>query len=110
MLLIGQEKYTVRKLKPDENRILEDYFYNTFYVPDNIEPLPREILRIPYYQKYFCGFGNKEGDYCFVAQENITKKIVGAVWTRFVDDTAIGIDCNTPFLLISVDDKHDINA
>ncbi len=78
-----------------------NFFFDTFYVPEGLEPLPREVLSLPYYQKYFINICSREGDYCFVAEDIFSKEIAGAVWTRIINDD-IGTDYNTPFLLISV--------
>lgn len=101
--------YIVSKQTSGHNIKIEDFFYDTFYVPDNLDPLPREIVKLPFYQKYICDLGCKEGDYCFVAQDSITGETVGAVWTRFIEDDVI-VERGSPFLLISVSAEYRGNG
>lgn len=92
--------YSTKVQTSNFNVEMEKFFLDTFYVPENMEPLPREIFSIPYYQKYFKDICSREGDYCFIAQDILSKEVIGAAWTRIIDD--IEVNCDAPFLLISV--------
>ena len=96
--------YLVREKTTGCDSRIEDFFYDTFYMPDGIAPLPRKILSLPYYQKYFDDLGSRKGDLCYEAYDTHTCDVVGAVWTRLVSDSEI--ESNTPFLLISVSAEY----
>ena len=100
-----RHSYSISKLKPEEDVKFEDLLYETFYVPDNMEPLPKEIVSLPYYRQYISDLGSRKGDCCFVAKDSFGGEIVGAVWTRIMNDTMVA-ENNTPFLLIAVSPEH----
>ncbi|HIS36959.1 TPA: GNAT family N-acetyltransferase, partial [Candidatus Scatousia excrementigallinarum] len=60
---------------------------------------PKSIVELPELKIYYQEFGTEKGDICLVAETD--NKIVGAVWTRIVNDFA-HIDDNTPSLAIAV--------
>lgn len=97
--------YPVRKKTPACDQKIEDFFYDTFFLPPDMTPLPREILDDPYYRKFFSNLGREEGDFCFEAYEAVTNEIVGIVWTRIIHHVS-ECDCRAPFLLISVSAKY----
>ena len=89
----------IRELGPDETEILENFLYYAIYVPEGQTPPPREILERPELQVYINCFGFLEGDNCLVAEED--GRIVGAVWTRIMDDYG-HVDSFTPSFAISL--------
>ena len=95
------DTYPVRKNTPDCDKKIEDFFYDTFYLPFGMTSLPREILNTPYYRKFFFNLGREEGDFCFEAYDATTNEIVGIVWSRLIPYDSER-DYKTPFLLISV--------
>ena len=98
-------EYRVRKKTSGCDSKFEDFFYDTFYVPEGLCSLPRDILRLPYYQQYFSDLGSRKGDLCYEAFDTRTSAVIGAVWTRFIIND-IKIDTNTPYLLISVSAEY----
>lgn len=98
-------QYSIREKNAISSSQIKDYFLDTFYLPDGMAPLPREILELPFYQKYYGNLGSQIGDVCFEAYDVLTKEIVGAVWTRIVDDDG-RFDNSAPFLLIAVSSAH----
>ena len=78
---------------------LEFFLYEAIFIPEGIEPPPREIIFSPELQIYIKNFGEGRADFCFVAE--IDKKIVGAAWSRIMNDYG-HIDDQTPSLALSV--------
>ncbi len=92
-------EYTVRKIRESEYGVLEDFLYLAVFVPDGVEPPPREIVFRPELRVYTEGFGKRDGDLCLVAETG--ERIVGAVWTRIMNDYG-HIDGETPSMAVSV--------
>ena len=91
--------YIIRKIKQEESDVLNTFLYEAIFIPEGVEPPPKEIINQPELQVYVDGFGNKDGDIAFVAESNGT--IVGAVWVRIMDDYG-HIDDKTPSFAISL--------
>lgn len=87
-------KYTIRELSSNEYKILEDFLYEAIFLPEGVDSPSRDIIKQPELQLYISEFG-KEDDNAFVAE--IDGKVVGAVWTRIMNDYG-HIDDRTPFL------------
>ena len=79
-------KYTIRELSSNEYKILEDFLYEAIFIPEGVDSPSRDIIKQPELQLYISEFG-KEDDNAFVAE--IDGKVVGAVWTRIMNDTDI---------------------
>lgn len=90
--------YIIRKIRPDEYSILDDFLYEAIFIPEGVQPPPKSIIEKPELQVYVEDFGKKD-DYCLVAE--VDSKIIGAVWVRMMDDYG-HIDNNTPSLAISL--------
>jgi acetyltransferase, GNAT family len=90
--------YKIRKLKKDEVRILEIFLYEAIFISEGVEPPPKDIINHPDLNIYISDFGGKT-DLCYVAE--VSKKIVGAAWTRIINDYG-HIDDETPSLSISL--------
>lgn len=92
-------EYTIRELREDEHSVLDDFLYEAIFIPKGVEPPPREIIDQPELQVYVQSFGESEHDNCLVAEVN--GDIVGAVWTRIMQDYG-HIDNRTPSFAISL--------
>ena len=95
-------KYTIRELSSNEYKILEDFLYEAIFLPEGVDSPSRDIIKQPELQLYISEFG-KEDDNAFVAE--IDGKVVGAVWTRIMNDYG-HIDDKTPSLAISLYKKY----
>ena len=62
-------------------------------------PPDREIIEQPELKIYYEDFGTGRADHCIVADDN--GKVVGAVWTRIMDDYG-HVDDETPSFAISL--------
>lgn len=91
--------YTIREIQKPEYPLLDDFLYEAIFVPEGIEPPPKTIITSPELQVYVAHFGEAKGDLGFVAE--VEGSIVGAVWTRIMNDYG-HIDDNTPSLAISL--------
>ena len=91
--------YTIRSLHQDEISLLKDFLYEAIFIPEGVEPPPRDIVERPELQVYIEGFGTRQGDYCLVA--DCSGKVVGAVWTRIMNDYG-HVDDETPSFAISL--------
>ena len=90
--------YTIRELSPNEYKVLEDFLYEAIYIPEGVDLPPRNIIDQPELQIYINEFG-KEDDNALVAE--VDGKIIGAVWTRIMNDYG-HIDDDTPSFAISL--------
>ena len=97
--VIGGTGYFIRGLRSNETGLLEEFLYEAIFVPEGEEPPPREIVMKPELRVYVDGFGGREGDNCLVAEAD--GEVVGAVWTRIMDDYG-HIDDETPSFAISI--------
>lgn len=79
--------------------MLETFLYEAIFVPEGVEAPPREIIYQPELQVYIEDFGERAGDNCLACEYG--GKIVGAVWTRIMNDYG-HIDNDTPSFAISL--------
>ena len=89
----------IRKLRDDETELLKDFLYEAIYIPDGIQPPERSIIELPKLVIYYENFGNSPADNCLVAE--VDGKVVGAVWTRIMNDYG-HVDDDTPSFAISL--------
>ncbi len=89
----------IRKLKNTETELLKDFLYEAIYIPDGIQPPERSIIELPELSIYYENFGNGPADNCLVAE--VDGKVVGAVWTRIMNDYG-HVDDDTPSFAISL--------
>ncbi|MBO7708875.1 MAG: GNAT family N-acetyltransferase [Lachnospiraceae bacterium] len=93
------EEYMIRDLRENETDLLKAFLYEAIFVPEGTEPPPRDIVEKPELRVYTDGFGSGKGDNCLVAEAG--GKIVGAVWTRIMNDYG-HVDDDTPSFAISL--------
>lgn len=91
---------TIRELEFDETEVLEEFLYLAIFVPEGTVAPPRDIIEKPELRLYIDCFGFLEGDNCLVAEEE-DGKIIGAVWTRIMEDYG-HVDNYTPSFAISI--------
>ena len=89
----------IRKLRADETELLKDFLYEAIFIPEEIQPPERSIIELPELAIYYEEFGNGPADYCLVTE--VDGKVVGAVWTRIMDDYG-HVDDDTPSFAISL--------
>lgn len=89
----------IRPLLPDEMDLLKDFLYEAIFIPEGVLPPPREIIEQPELRIYYEEFGSGPADYCFVAEA--AGRVVGAVWTRIMNDYG-HVDDETPSFAISL--------
>lgn len=91
--------YIIRKIEENEIGILNDFLYEAIFIPEGVQPLPKDIIKQPELQVYVSEFGTRIGDYGLVAEVN--NQIIGAVWVRIMNDYG-HIDNQTPSFAISL--------
>ena len=91
--------YVIRELKESEYGILDDFLYEAIFIPEGVSAPPRDIIKQPELQVYVADFGRNKGDTALAAEAD--GKIVGAVWTRIMNDYG-HIDDETPSFAISL--------
>lgn len=96
-------EYIIRQLRENERGLLSDFLYEAIFIPEGVEPPPREITKQPELQVYIERFGERDHDRCLVAEVNGT--VVGAVWTRIMQDYG-HIDDETPSFAISLNKEY----
>lgn len=88
----------IRKIKPSEYKLLNDFLYEAIFIPEGVEPPPRDIIYQPELFIYVSDFG-KSDDCCLLAE--IRGEVIGAVWCRHIKDYGY-VNTKTPSLAISV--------
>ena len=63
---------------------MRDFLYEAIFIPEGVEPLPRDVVDLPELKLYIQDFGKKQDDCCLVVEYD--GKVVGAVWTRIMND------------------------
>ncbi|SCY42746.1 Ribosomal protein S18 acetylase RimI [Lachnospiraceae bacterium XPB1003] len=89
----------LRKLREEEIELLKDFLYEAIFIPEGVEPPDREIIELSELKIYYEGFGTGKADHCIVAEDD--DKVVGAVWTRIMNDYG-HVDDETPSFAISL--------
>ena len=103
MVTDNDRAYVIREIRKDEFVLLKDFLYEAIFIPEGVTPPPRSILDQPELRVYIDDFGSRKGDHCLVADCN--GKVVGAVWTRIMDDYG-HVDDDTPSLAISLYEEY----
>lgn len=91
--------YLIREMEPQEYPLLRDFLYEAIFIPEGMEPPPREIIEQPELLLYIADFGSRKDDRCLVAE--VSGNVIGAVWVRIMDDYG-HIDDDTPSFAISL--------
>ena len=89
----------LRELRKNEIDLLPDFLYEAIFIPEGVDPPAREIIELPELKIYYEDFGTGKADYCIVADDN--GKVIGAVWTRIMNDYG-HVDDDTPSFAISL--------
>lgn len=90
----------LRMLRDSETELLREFLYEAIFIPEGVDPPDRSIINLPELAIYYENFGSGEADNCIVAEEN-NNKVIGAVWTRIINDYG-HIDDDTPSFSISL--------
>ena len=93
------KSYVIRMLRKNETDLLKDFLYEAIFIPKGAEAPERDIIEKPELRVYTDDFGTRKGDNCLVA--DFGGKVVGAVWTRIMDDYG-HVDEDTPSFAISL--------
>jgi ribosomal protein S18 acetylase RimI-like enzyme len=93
------EGIVIRKMQPEETDLLKKYLYEAIFIPEGAEPPARDIVERPELKLYYEGFGSGRADHCLVAEAD--GRIIGAVWTRIMNDYG-HVDDETPSFAISL--------
>lgn len=91
--------YTIREMQKQDYPLLEHFLYEAIFIPEGMEPPPRNIIASPELQVYIEHFGELKDDMGLVAEAD--GQIIGAVWARIMNDYG-HIDNETPSLAISL--------
>lgn len=94
--------YSIRELKENEEGVLAEFLYEAIYIPEGVEPPPKNIIEQPELQVYISDWG-RESDHCLVAE--VDRNIAGAVWSRIMNDYG-HIDDETPSLAIALHKEY----
>lgn len=89
----------LRKIEKNEIDLLQDFLYEAIFIPEGADPPPRDIIDQPELRLYYEGFGNAKADNAIVAEDD--GKVVGAVWTRIMNDYG-HVDDDTPSFAIAL--------
>ena len=89
----------IRNMDQSEYFLLKDFLYEAIFIPEGVEAPPKDIVDRPELKLYYEDFGKGRGDHAIVAEED--GRIVGAVWTRIMNDYG-HVDDDTPSFAISL--------
>ena len=89
-----------RMLRDGELALLKEFLYEAIFLPEGAEPPERSVILQPELSLYYENFGSGRADNCIVAEES-SGRIIGAVWTRIMNDYG-HIDDETPSFAISL--------
>ncbi len=89
----------IRQMDHTEYAVLKDFLYEAIFIPEGVEAPPKDIVEQPELKLYYENFGKGRGDHAIVAEEE--GRIVGAVWTRIMNDYG-HVDDDTPSFAISL--------
>ena len=94
-----KQNYAICEIHKNEVVLLKDFLYEAIFIPEGVTPPLKSILDQPELRVYIEDFGSRKGDYCLVADYD--GKVVGAVWTRIMNDYG-HVDDDTPSFAISL--------
>lgn len=80
----GQSRAFIREIMPEEIPLLNDFLYEAIFIPEGVPAPPRSIIGNEDLQVYVRDFGKEPDDRCLMAE--VGGKVVGAVWTRIMND------------------------
>ena len=89
----------IRELRVDETELLKDFLYEAIFIPEGVKPPDRSIIYQPELSLYYEDFGSGPADNCLIAETD--GKVIGAVWTRIMNDYGHVAD-DTPSFAISL--------
>ena len=89
----------IRKLRSKEVDLLKDFLYEAIFIPEGVAPPDRDIVEQPELRLYYDDFGQGPADHCLLAEAD--GRIIGAVWTRIMNDYG-HVDDETPSFAISL--------
>ena len=78
------KKHVIREMHTEETPLLNGFLYEAIFIPEGVPAPPRSIIENEDLQVYVRDFGKKADDRCLVAE--VAGKVVGAVWTRVMND------------------------
>ena len=88
-----------RPIETTEIPLLDDFLYEAIFIPEGVPAPPRSIIDNEELQVYVKDFGEGPDDLCMVAE--CDGRVIGAVWTRIMDDYGHIAD-DTPSLSMSL--------
>ncbi len=74
----------IREIRPVEIPLLNDFLYEAIFIPEGVPAPSSSAIGQEDLQVYVRDFGKKANDRCLVAE--VGGKVVGAVWTRVMND------------------------
>ena len=83
--------------------MLKDFLYEAIFIPEGVQPPDKSIVEKPELRVYTDDFGSGKGDNCLVAESG--GRVVGAVWTRIMNDYG-HVDDDTPSFAISLYEEY----
>ncbi|MFR5682784.1 MAG: GNAT family N-acetyltransferase [Clostridia bacterium] len=96
-------KLNIRQIRKEEYNLLDDFLYEAIFIPKGTSKPPKKIIKNEELQVYIKDFGTYKDDNCLIAEYD--NKIVGACWTRIIDDYG-HIDNKTPSFAISLYEEY----
>lgn len=98
----GRDTAVIRELRPDEYLLLDDFLYEAIFIPEGVQPPPKEIINQPELQVYVENFGSRHDNALIAAVDG---RPAGMVWTRIMNDYG-HVDDDTPSFAISLHKEY----
>ena len=89
----------LREIRENETGLLKIFLYEAIFIPEGVTPPDRSLIERSELKIYYEGFGTGRADHCIVAEDD--GKVVGAVWSRIMNDYG-HVDDATPSIAISL--------
>ena len=97
--ILSKDELYHTKIQDDETELLKEFLYEAIFIPEGMKPPDRSIINLPELSLYYEDFGRGPADNCLVAE--VDDKVVGAVWTRIMNDYG-HVDDETPTFAIAL--------
>ena len=97
--ILSKDELYHTKIQDDETELLKEFLYEAIFIPEGMKPPDRSIINLPELSLYYEDFGRGPADNCLVAE--VDDKVIGAVWTRIMNDYG-HVDDETPTFAIAL--------
>ncbi len=66
----------IREIRKEEYELLKDFLYEAIFIPEGVQVPDRSIIEKEELAVYYENFGNRDGDHCLLAIEDVINRSV----------------------------------